>query len=112
MPAQLAELDREQAELLDFVDELVRLAWTPAPDRRHAVHGRLCAQFVLDGDRLAEVLVPLPDHESSLVTAMRSRFGHDTEIATPRRRVHRWTVNGHEVLLDSCCGAQCHLLVD
>ena len=111
MPAQLNQLDHEQTELLDFLDELLDLEWTPAPDRTHAVHDDLSAEFVIDGDRLAEVLVSLPNHENAFVQALCSHLGPDTEIATPRRRVHRWMAHGHEVLLDSCCGGTCQLLV-
>lgn len=112
MLAQLTRLNHEQTELLDFLDELLALDWSPAPDPGSAVHGEPSAEYVLDGDRLEEVLVPLPDHEASLVAALCSRFGPGIEIATPRRRVHRWWTHGHEVLLDSCCGGTCRLLVD
>ena len=113
MLRQLTQLDHEQTELLDFVEELLRLNWTTPPaDPNHAVHEDLTADLVVEGDRLAEAMVPLPDHEMEFLTALRAHFGPDIEIVTPRRRVHRWMVHDHELLLDASCACGCHLLVD
>lgn len=56
------------------------------------------------GDVVAEAQIDLGDDDSSPLQALRWHLGPDTELATMHRRVHRWLVNGREVILDSFNG--------
>ena len=113
MPTPLNILEREQTDLLALVDDLLRLDWDAAvSDRCGAEHQGMLVSCLMEGDRLDEVIVSLPDHERVYLAALRERLGRDTEIATCRRRVHRWLTGGREVLLDSCCDSGCRLIVD
>ncbi len=113
MPTLLTIREREQAELLTLIDDILRLDWDAAgSDRGGAEHQGMVVSYLMEGDRLDEVIVTLPDHERVYLAALRERLGRDTEIATCRRRVHRWLAGGREVLLDSCCDSGCRLIVD
>ncbi len=112
MPTRMSALEREQAELLTLVDEILRLDWDAGATPIGPTPRGLCVQSIMSGNRIDEVIVVLPDHENVYVGALRDHFGHGTEIATCRRRVHRWATGGHEVLLDVCCDGGCHLIVD
>ena len=113
MPTQLSTLQREQADLLALVDEILRLDWEAVgPGRAARAREGMLVEYIRSGGRLDEVIIALPDHERVYLSALRDHFGSDTEIATCRRRVHRWVTGAHEVLLDSCCDGGCHLIVD
>ncbi|MDA8437560.1 MAG: hypothetical protein M0Z51_01710 [Propionibacterium sp.] len=113
MPTQLDIREREQTELLTLVDDILRLDWDAAgPDRRGEEHQGMLVSYLVEGDRLDEVIVSLPDDERVYLAVLGELLGRGTEIATCRRRVHRWLTGGREVLLDACCDSGCRLIVD
>jgi len=56
------------------------------------------------GDGISEAEIELVDDEASALKALRWHLGPDTELASMHRRVHRWLVEGREVILDSFNG--------
>lgn len=98
-----AAMSQEQAQLLTTLECLLALDWTTS--RTHEVdldlptsgtHMRMSRQG------MTEVHLDIAQTENVLVPAMESRFGPGHEITNTYRRIHRWLVNGHEVILDIC----------
>jgi len=56
------------------------------------------------GDGISEAEIELADDEASALKALRWHLGPDIELAGMHRRVHRWLVEGREVILDSFNG--------
>jgi hypothetical protein len=61
-------------------------------------HLQLC------GDGTSEAEIELADDGASALKALRWHLGPDIELASMHRRVHRWLVDGREVILDSFNG--------
>jgi hypothetical protein len=58
----------------------------------------------LGGDGISEAQIELGDDGASALKALRWHLGPDIELASMHRRVHRWLVDGREVILDSFNG--------
>ncbi len=65
---------------------------------------RLRLQLRMCGDAISEAQIDLPDEGASFLQALRWHLGPDIELATMHRRIHRWLVDGREVVLDSFNG--------
>jgi hypothetical protein len=68
-------------------------------------HLQLC------GDDLSEARIELADDGASALKALRWHLGPDIELASMHRRVHRWLVDGREVILDSFNGRSTFLRI-
>lgn len=56
------------------------------------------------GEEISEAQIELADDGASALRALRWHLGPDIELATMHRRVHRWLVDGREIILDSFNG--------
>jgi hypothetical protein len=64
----------------------------------------LRSHLQLCGDGISEAEIELADDGASALKALRWHLGPDIELASMHRRVHRWLVDGREVILDSFNG--------
>ena len=71
----------------------------------------LSVHLLMCGEVISEAQIDLADDEASALRALRWHLGPDTELATMHRRVHRWLVDGREVMLDSFNGRRTCLRV-
>ena len=115
MSTPLSGIDHKNLVVLRVLDALLRL------------HGRTnryrdCVNVDLDvlglplhllmcDQVLSEARIDLADDGSATLRALRWHLGPDIEIGTMHRRVHRWLVDGREVLLDSFNGRRTCLRV-
>jgi hypothetical protein len=108
MSTPMSGIDQKNLVVLRVLDALLRLT-------RRSNRYRDCVYVDVDVlglplhllmcDRvMSEAHIDLADDETSALQALRWHLGPDTEIATMHRRVHRWLVEGREVLLDSFNG--------
>lgn len=108
MTIALPTITETNVILLRVLDALLRL---------HQVAGRnrdridvdidilsLRLHLLMCGDVISEAQIDLPDEAPSVLNALRWHLGPDIELATMHRRIHRWLVDGREVVLDSFNG--------
>lgn len=63
------------------------------------------AHVTLNREGVAEAHIQIDDDdEAAVLVLLRRHWGPGIEIAQMHRRIHRWLVNGREVLLDSFNG--------
>lgn len=115
MTTALTAISHTNALVLHLLDALLALHGHALKDRDRADvdvdFPGLRLHVKVRGDVVAEAQIELADDGESALHALRWHLGPDVELATMHRRVHRWLVDGREVLLDSFNGQRTCLRV-
>jgi hypothetical protein len=115
MSTPLPGIDQKHLVVLRVLDALLRLHGRTTRYRDCAyvdvVILGLPLHLLMCDNVMSEARIDLADDEAPALQALRWHLGPDTEISTMHRRVHRWLVDGREVLLDSFNGRRTCLRV-
>jgi hypothetical protein len=108
MTIALSAINPRNVGVLRVLDALLARHEDPGDDRDRLdvdvdilslrLHLQVC------GDAISAAQIELADDGASALQALRWHLGPDVELATMHRRVHRWLVDGREVILDSFNG--------
>ena len=108
MTIALSTITPRNVVVLRVLDALLARRERAGDDgNRHDVHVdflNLRLHLQVCGDAIAGAQIELADDGATALQALRWHLGADIELATTHRRVHRWLVDGREVILDSVNG--------
>lgn len=115
MTTPLSGINQKNVVMLGVLEALLGVHGHASRDRdrvdvdAHILGLRVHLQMY--GHVVSEAQIDLADDEASALHALRWHLGPDIELATMHRRVHRWLVDGREVILDSFNGKRMCLRV-